>query len=320
MGELDLIDYIRKRFQPCGKGLVKGIGDDAAVIAPSGEQIVVTSDMMCEGVHFVLSYITPFQLGWKLISVNVSDVYAMRARPAFALLDLAFPSKTPKKFASEFLDGVAEACKLYDLSLIGGDLSSSKSGISISATLLGYAVQPVLRSGARPGDSIYLTGSTGDSAMGLELLKKIKRPVDFKRPVNKPLSWDIMKPLLKRHLMPLARDSRQYKHATSMLDISDGLLLDLFRLCTESRTGARIYESALLMSPELVIACEYLGKDPFKTAVSGGEDYELLFTAPKGVRIKAQVIGEITRTGLELIDNKGGSRPIKPEGYRHFED
>lgn len=330
IGELSLLELIRKRFPKGKNSITVGIGDDGAVIrglripAISGvsPMLTATTDMMVEGVHFSLSFATPFQIGFKLISVNVSDIYAMGAKPYYALLNVSLKSDTDISFLNSFLDGIENALKLYKVSLVGGDLSSSPKDMTISATLIGYVRKPLMRKGAKVGDKIYVTGTLGDSAGGLKLLKKIKRPILLDRPLNTPLGWDIMSPLLKRHLMPIARNPKAFlkNHVTSMIDISDGLLIDLTRLCDESKVGARIYEDKIPVSSELKSTCAYLGINPLQLALKGGEDYELLFTAPYGRKINAVCIGEITKKSRIIIDSKGREMPIKPEGYKHFNE
>jgi thiamine-monophosphate kinase len=315
-GELSLLEAIRSKFPTRSKTVITGIGDDAAVLKPD---LLVTTDMMLEGVHFDLRLITPFQLGFKLISVNVSDIYAMGGRPSFILLGIAVPGRTEDAFIQRFFDGVKAAIRLYKLSLVGGDVSSSKKDMVVSATLLGYAKKPIGRSGAKPGDRIYVTGNLGDSACGLELLKKINRQVEFDKPLNSPLRWNVMKPLLKKHLMPQAVNPGKFaKAATAMIDLSDGLFIDLTRLCIESNVGAKIYKSRIPVSNSMKTASAFLGLDPFRLAVAGGEDYELLFTAPPRKRPGAICIGEITESGMLVVDEYGAEKPFAPEGYQHF--
>lgn len=321
IGELSLLAGIRERFRVDSKEVIAGIGDDSAVIAPRSKKLLMTSDMMMEGVHFDLSYMTPYQLGFKIVSVNVSDIYAMGGTPQFMLLDAAMKRNADDKFIKSFLSGIQDAMKMYRVMLIGGDLSSTKSGMSIAATLIGYAKRPVMRSGARPGDKIYVTGSLGDSACGLELLKKIKKPVRIESgdKINKPLSWNSMRLLIKHHLMPVARDSKKYAAmATAMIDISDGLFIDLSRLCDESNAGARIHMKNIPVSKEMKKAASFLKLDPYELATSGGEDYELLFTAHRRKKVDAACIGEITESDRTVVDLDGIERPFSPEGYQHW--
>jgi thiamine-monophosphate kinase len=346
IGELTLLDQIRKRFKKKSNKIIVGIGDDAAVLKPTYKNLLVTTDMMVEGVHFDLRLATPYQLGFKLISVNVSDIYAMGGKPLYLLLNIAAKKSTEKKFIDRLFDGIKDAMNLHDTILIGGDLSATKSGMALSATLIGYAKRYVQRSGANVGDRIYVTGDLGDSACGLELLKSIKRPVPLERskikehgakrkelrdkskdPMRyapcgmrlKGLSWNTVEPLLRRHLLPEARDANKFaRYATSMIDISDGLLIDLSRLCSESRVGARIYIDNIPLSPELKKTAVHLDIPPLKLALSGGEDYEMLFTAPPGNKVRAIYIGEIIKSGRFIVDSSGREKPFSAKGYQHF--
>ncbi len=329
IGELTILEQIRKRFEKRSPDIVIGIGDDAALLKPFKKNILVTTDMMVEGVHFNMDFITPYQLGFKLVSVNVSDIYAMGGIPRFLLLGIAMNKNTVTETFDTFFDGVHEAMKHYGLSLVGGDISSASKGMSLSATLIGYAEKCLKRSGAKKGARIYVTGNLGDSVCGLELLKKIKRPIHLEK--NRStfnvqrltkklgLTWEDVEPLLTRHLMPKARDPRRFiRYATSMIDISDGLLIDLSRLCDESKVGARIYTKNIPVSSELKKAASCLGISPIRLALSGGEDYELLFTAPRDKRVKAIYIGDITESERVIIDPLGKKKTFSAEGYQHF--
>jgi len=347
IGELSLLEQIRKRFRKTSHDIIIGIGDDAALLRPTERNLLVTTDMMVEGVHFNLDFITSFQVGFKLVSVNVSDIYSMGGKPRFLLLSIAVNKKTGKEVIDRFFDGVQEAMKRYGLFLIGGDLSSSNRGMTLSATLLGYVKRSVKRSGANVGDRIYVTGNLGDSACGLKLLKRLKRPIPLesnkttgrrakseeqsakgKDPVPRTLrhellkfglSWDDVEPLLRRHLKPEARDPKRFlRHATSLIDISDGLLIDLSRLCDESKVGARIYRENIPLSAELKKTASCLGLSPIALALSGGEDYELLFTAPAEKKIRAISIGDITKSKRVIVDATGREKHFSAEGYQHF--
>ncbi len=365
IGELALLEIIRKRFarksmvRTRQKGIIVDIGDDAAVIKPRAKKLLITTDMMVERVHFDLSFTTPYQLGFKLVSVNASDIYAMGGTPHYLLLDIAMNKTTEESFVNSFFDGIQDAIKLYGISLIGGDLSSSKDDMVAAASLIGYAEKPVKRSGAKPGDKIYVTGSPGDSACGLELLKKAVscqsphspqrtrlsagatrrgEPSAISKKLNAEsyslnakykktgLTWNTIAPLLKRHLMPEARNPKNFvRHATAMLDLSDGLFIDLSRLCNESKTGARIYIEHIPVSSQAKEASSALGLDLFKLATSGGEDYELLFTAPPDYKpramsheLKITCIGDITKKGMVAVDKYGKESALKAEGYQHY--
>ncbi|HXX79938.1 MAG TPA: thiamine-phosphate kinase [Thermodesulfovibrionales bacterium] len=319
-GELALLKEIQKRFTRRAKDIVAGIGDDCAVVLPRKGKLLLTTDMMVEGVHFDFEFTTYFQLGFKIISVNVSDIFAMGGSPRFVLLDIAAPENIHENSFNSFLRGVEKALRRYRITLVGGDLSASEV-VAVSATVIGYTQKPVLRSGARPGDRIYVTGNLGDSACGLELLKRIGKPISLEtgEKIDTPLRWSTMRPLLKRHLLSEARSPfRIASGATAMIDISDGLFIDLYRLCEESRVGARIYITHLPLSVQMIKAASFLGKEPHVLATSGGEDYELLFTAPADRRVNAACIGEITNSARVIVERDGSEKPLSPEGYQHW--
>jgi thiamine-monophosphate kinase len=344
IGELTLLEQIRKKFEKYPPNILVGIGDDAALIKNTNENLLVTTDMMVEGVHFNMDFITPFQLGFKLVSVNVSDIYAMGGKPKFLLLNIAMRKNMDKKLVDKFFDGVQEAMKLYSLFLVGGDLSASHKDMTLSATLIGYTKKYLKRSGAKQGDRIYVTGNLGDSSCGLELLKRIKRPIPIefskeqrvkskelrinsndtvlytkRSKLLKDLTWEDVEPLLRRHLLPVAKDSKKFlRSATSMIDISDGLLIDLSRICDESRVGARIYINNIPISSELKRVTSGLRISPVKLALSGGEDYEMLFTAPSSKRLNAIYIGDITESERVIVYPSGRKRAFSAEGYQHF--
>lgn len=336
IGELNLLDQIRKGFSQKARNIAVGIGDDAAVIKPLSKYLLATTDMMIEGVHFDLRFMTPFQLGFKLISVNVSDIYAMGGKPFCCLLNVAVSGNTRTEFIDKLFDGVKAAMSLYRTVLVGGDLSAADR-VSLSATLIGYAGKYITRSGAKAGDRIYVTGTLGDSAGGLEVLKRVKKNIPLQKTAHgkaqrakggdtallKLARWGLryqtVEPLLRRHLMPEARDPARFvKRATSMIDVSDGLLIDLTRLCDESKVGARIYAENVPLSPELKRVASRLGISPLELALSGGEDYELLFTAPRGKMVDAAYIGDVTKSGRVIVDSKGKEKPFAAKGYQHF--
>ncbi len=346
IGELKLLKQIKRRFKNVNSDILIGIGDDAALLKSFKKNFLVTTDMMVEGVHFNLSYITPYQLGFKLVSINVSDIYAMGGVPRYLLLNLAMNKNTLIETFDSFFDGVKRATLLYRLSLVGGDISSTNKGMILSATIIGYAQKSLSRSGAKIGDRIYVTNNLGDSACGLALLKMVKTPVPIER-INlkakvkevstknkdsmlrsfcselseKGLEWNDVEPLLRRHLLPEARDPEKFiRYATSMIDISDGLLIDLSRLCDESKVGARVFIKNIPLSLELKKTASHLGLSPTKLALSGGEDYELLFTAHRDKKVEAIYIGDIIESERVIIDKSGKKKTFIPEGYQHFAD
>jgi len=321
IGEFSLLERLRNRFHARSRGLLLGIGDDAAVIKTAGNTLV-TSDMMVEGVHFDLSWSTPFQLGFKLVSVNISDIYAMGGIPRYILLNFAAGKDCTMRFFEDFFDGIEYALKTYAVSLVGGDISASDR-IMLSVTAIGSAEIVIRRQGARIGDKIYVTGTLGDAACGLELLRKLKRTVDLEkgRRYALPLAREAAVNLMRRHLMPVARDPSEFSgKATAMIDVSDGLLIDLGRLCRESGVGARIRAQDIPLSDALKDAASSLGLSAVTLALSGGEDYELLFTASPKKKIDAACIGEIIRSGIIVVDGQGRRMSIPKRGYQHFAD
>jgi len=349
IGELRLLEEIRRRFnvpvQEGDSGIIIGIGDDAAAIAPpveKNEKLLVTTDLMHEGVHFDLSYTAPFHLGFKLVSVNVSDIMAMGGTPRYLLLTASLKDDTDETFFWGFYEGVSHALKQYGLALLGGDLSSARHDMVFSATVLGAAGRLITRGGAVPGDRIYVTSATGDAACGFEVLKRLapesKEAVKLWKNFADPLP-DMMlthgeafvkldgskiSTLLARHLMPVAREVRELlPYITSMIDISDGLFIDLCRICDESHVGARVYLEKIPISESMRFAAGLMGLSSLEFAVSGGEDYELLFTlspeaAEKVDCIHAFCIGEITDKERVTVDNSGREAALKAGGYQHF--
>ncbi|MFO0752240.1 MAG: thiamine-phosphate kinase [Thermodesulfovibrionales bacterium] len=348
-GELQLLREIRRRFSPApgapSSGVVIGIGDDAAVVDPKGKKVLVTTDMMNEGTHFDLDFSSPFHLGFKLVSVNVSDIMAMGGSPRYLFLNISLKSDADEAFFWELYEGISAALDLYGVELLGGDLTAAVHDAVFSATVIGEAERFVTRGGASVGDRIYVTQPTGDSACGLELLKRLtpesreavrKERFGEGRPGRREggahrdlevvvhssatiVSWKRTEPLLARHLMPAARDPRPLlPYASAMIDVSDGLFIDLSRICEESGVGARVYLDRVPLSDALRYAAEVMELDPFSLAVSGGEDYELLFTAPADSVPGAFCIGEITGGERVVVGRDGRETPLKGEGYQHF--
>lgn len=359
IGELKLLREIRKRFssgqQAIGSGIIVGIGDDAAVLAPHNKKVLVTTDMMNEGVHFDLGFTSPFQLGFKLVSVNVSDIMAMGGRPEYLFLNISMKKDAGEDFFNGLYDGISAAMDIYGVKLAGGDLSAAINDMVLSATVIGHGKKIVTRAGAQVGDKIYVTGTPGDSACGLEILKRAtpdskKKVMSYELGVrsknvrtNKKqtlslthnsklitLNFEKVRPLLMRHLMPVARDSSRFAiDATSMIDVSDGLFIDLSRICDESNVGAMVYLDSIPLSDEMKYASERMGLDPLSLATSGGEDYELLFTAaesrdnphisPRNMGVVPTFyIGEITKKKRVVVDKSGRESVLKVKGYQHF--
>lgn len=312
IGEFGLIKNLRSRCKSSSPDILTGIGDDAAVVKPTRGKALFTSDILIEGTHFDLSLTTFYQLGYKFLAVNISDIFAMGGRPDYFIAGLGIPAACGSNDIDELYSGILDMARKFNVKIIGGDTCLSKHGLVLSGTLIGSGNKVITRSSAKAGNGIFVTKTLGDSALGLELLKKGGKKV---------LSFSGFTPRLKlieRHLMPEPRSLQNFSRITSMIDISDGLLIDLGHICDESNTGALIYSDKIPMSPALMAAAKKTGKDPLEFALKGGEDYALLFTAPRNIRTKAFRIGEITRTGRYIIDVNGKKTPFKAEGYEHF--
>jgi thiamine-monophosphate kinase len=325
LGEFGLIAAIRRMTVRRPSSVSIGIGDDAAVlrIAPSSV-LLVTTDMLLESVHFDLSYTDYFSLGWKSAAVNLSDIAAMGGNPRFCLTSLGIPSSVSVEHVNDFYRGFTTVLRAHRTILVGGDTCLSREGFVINVVVLGESIKKrvVTRAGAKPGDRIFVTGTLGDSAAGLELLRGS---------AGARVQGTGAKKLIRRHLRPDPRVDwgmliARSKCAHAMIDISDGLSSDLAHICDESGVGAKIFAENLPYSQSLRSIAEVLGKSPLHYALSGGEDYELLFTAPKRNRIKLQSIGiPLTEIGeirksrkLFLVDGRGKEKKLLPGGYDHF--
>lgn len=312
IGEFGLIKKLRRRCNPRSPDVLEGIGDDSAVVVTGRKKILITSDMMNEGIHFDLSCTTFYQLGYKFLAVNVSDIFAMGGEPRYFIVNLGLPKTILSDSMDELYSGIMKCAKKHGVAVVGGDTCSSKSGLVLSGTLTGHGEKIIRRSGARVGDGIFVTRSLGDSAMGLRLLRKRRKRIASFHPVNAGIK------LMKRHLMPEPAPLKNTAGVTSMIDISDGLLRDLSHICDESRVGAFIYKDKIPLSGEMISMTKKLNVDPLGLALTGGEDYVLLFTAPMGFKTRAFRIGEITKKGRFLIDKNGKRTVLRPEGYEHF--
>jgi thiamine-monophosphate kinase len=316
LGEFGLIEQIRKTTPRTAKGVVAGIGDDAAVLrCSSGSQLLATTDMLLEGVHFDLATTDLYSLGWKSAAVNVSDIAAMGGKPRFCLTSLGIPSYLSVEDVREFYRGLNACLKRCGAVLVGGDTCRSLEGFVISVTVLGETAKAgaMTRSGANPGDLLFVTGTLGDSAAGLELMRR-----------NTPAA----KKLIEKHLRPIPRFAEGKKLAgiaSAMIDVSDGLSSDLAHLCEESSVGAELHADRIPLSKDLRTA-KGLKRRPVEYALSGGEDYELLFTVPRSrlqkirsLRIAATEIGRIViGKSMSLLDGQGRKKPLRPSGYDHF--
>ncbi len=311
IGEFGLIKKLRKRFPSSSPGILAGIGDDAAAIRAGNKKILVTTDMLIEQIHFDLSCTSFYQLGQKFLSVNVSDIFAMGGSPGYFFIGLGIPGNYKSEYIDELYKGITKTARKFGIAVAGGDTCMSKSGFVLSGTLIGSADRIITRSGAKEGDGIFVNDTLGDSAMGLMLLKRQKAE-------GRRLKARTVLPLIKKHLIPEPRPVKNTAQITSMIDISDGLLIDLGHICDESKVGAIVYKDKIPVSKALKTAAKNSGMDPLQIALKGGEDYALLFTAPPNIKTDAFQIGEIIKKGRIIRDEKGRKTRFKPEGYEHF--
>ncbi|MBM9513900.1 thiamine-phosphate kinase [Desulfogranum marinum] len=295
MKERDIIQHITNLAPSKGEGVVQGIGDDCAVIEKDDNTVwLLTMDTLVETVHFDRKWHPPELLGRKSISVNVSDVAAMGGKPLFVLLSASLPQSFDQKWFSAFSEGIAQGCRDYGCILIGGDTVCSPEGYSFTVTVIGETAKEnvLYRSSASPGDEIWVSGWLGHAAAGLEI---------FSRGIDS--NAQEFEPLLNAHLNPEARTQLGLELGrcglvSSMMDLSDGMATDLAHLCQRSKVKGEIYADRLPLSALLVRATDILGLSPTMLALNGGEDYELLFTAPPGAAFTVEQIGQAC--GLDL--------------------
>ncbi|MGH2664037.1 MAG: thiamine-phosphate kinase [Actinomycetota bacterium] len=328
--ELELVRAIRKVLSGDAPGVVVPVGDDAAVVEPGRHQGVLTSDLLVEGVHFDLGATSAHDLGHKAITVNVSDVAAMGGSPRYAVAGLTVPDSVEAAWVMELYGGMREGADDYGMALVGGDTSGGDQAV-IAVTVYGEVPKgkAVTRAGAHPGDVLVVTGSLGGSAAGLRVARA---QAEEQREL---LSTDAGRALLGLHERPVARVGEGHAlaraGATAMIDLSDGLALDLARVCEESEVGARVRLADVPIHPALEELEGRLGATGLDLALHGGEDYELLATLPpKAMGGAAQAITERHGTGLTAIGEitegpavvaaypDGSESPLEPRGWDHF--
>lgn len=329
--EFDLIQSLRHKHGVENAAVFRGIGDDAAVvIPPAGNWQLLTTDLLAENIHFDLRNTSLFDVGFRAATANLSDIAAMGGTPQYLLIALAIPRTGTRTMVQHLYRGIMTACRPHKVQLIGGDTSASIAGWFIGITLVGSAApyRTLLRSGARAGDDLYVTGTLGDSLAGLKLLQARRTP--------RSLSTSHRRFLIDRHLHPTARlkEGRWLssgRWASSAIDISDGLSGDIRHICEESRVGAEIDLSALPLSKACRAYAAATRQDATALALAGGEDYELLFTVPPRHRVRFKQsaaahqiriarIGTITpaRSGIRAAFPNGRHRPLPLTSYEHF--
>ncbi|MCX7551083.1 thiamine-phosphate kinase [Xanthomarina sp. F2636L] len=332
LGEFGLIDHLTKNFIIKHTSTIKGIGDDAAVLDFKKKQVVVTTDMLVEGVHFDLSYAPLKHLGYKAVVVNLSDVYAMNAVATQVTVSIAVSNRFPLEALEALYAGIETAAKIYNVDVVGGDTTSSTTGLIISVTAIGMADSEnvVYRSGAKPNDLLVVTGDLGAAYMGLQVLEREKEV--FKVNPNNQPELDAYTYIIERQLKPEARKdvAKLLKDLdvkpTSMIDISDGLSSEIMHLCKQSKVGCDLYENKIPLDPQVISTCEEFNIDSTTVALNGGEDYELLFTISQEdfPKIKDNpnftVIGFMKEAsaGMHLITRAETSIPIKAQGWTSF--
>ncbi len=334
LGEFGLIHHITQYFKIENASTVIGIGDDAAVLAASEKQTLVTTDLLIEGVHFNLSYMPLKHLGYKAVMVNLSDVYAMNGVAEQITVSIAVSNRFPLEAIEELYSGIQLACETYKVDLVGGDTTSSTKGILISVTAIGKVEKEdiVLRSGAKETDLIVVSGDLGAAYLGLQVLEREKQVFNVD-PNNQP-DLDSYTYLIERQLKPEARrDVAGFLKElaikpTAMIDISDGLSSEIMHICSQSKVGCKIYEEKLPLDPQVISACEEFNLDSTMVALSGGEDYELLFTVPiadfeaiKG-NPNFSIIGHITaeNQGLNLVTRASQEIELKAQGWNALQN
>lgn len=329
LGEFGLIDRLTKGFEIHNPSTLKGVGDDAAVMDFKNKRTVVSTDLLIEGVHFDLSYVPLKHLGYKSVVVNVSDIYAMNATATQITVSIAVSNRFPLEALEEFYAGIRLACEHYKVDLVGGDTTSSTRGLIISVTAIGEAEASdlVYRNGAQPNDLVVLTGDIGGAYMGLQILEREKAV--FQVNPNSQPDIEMYSYILERQLKPEARKDippllkQLGVKPTAMMDVSDGLSSELLHICKQSGVGCRLYEDKIPLDPQVISTCEEFNLDSTTIALSGGEDYELLFTIAQADydKIKGNpnfsVIGYITdkSEGVNLITRAGQFIQIIAKGW-----
>jgi thiamine-monophosphate kinase len=332
LGEFGLIEHLTQGFELRNASTLKGINDDAAVIDNGKFLTVVSTDLLIEGIHFDLMYTPLKHLGYKAVVVNVSDIYAMNARPQQITVSIAISNRFSVEALDELYAGIRAACDHYGVDLVGGDTSSSNKGLLISVTAIGQGEADLLtyRNTARVGDLVCITGNLGAAYLGLQILEREKQI--FLSDPNIPPNLEDQSFLIGRQLKPDARKdmiemfAQQRLKPTAMMDISDGLSSDLLHICRQSGVGAYIEESGVPIHPEAQQMALKFGLDPITVALSGGEDYELLFTIdPNDVdKVKylpdIYIAGEIVPAadGLKLHTKGGNIHEMTAQGWTHF--
>ncbi len=332
LGEFGFIDHITQHIKLTQPSTIKGVGDDAAVFQFNNYSTLISTDLLLEGIHFDLSYTPLKHLGYKAIQVNLSDIYAMNGTASHVTVSLGLSSKFALEAAEELYLGMLLACNKYGIDLIGGDTTSSKQGLVISVTSVGYASKENIcyRNTAQAGDLICVSGDLGGAFVGLQILEREKRIFLENSQIQPDLEGKDY--ILERQLKPEARRDMidLFKQLnikpTSMIDISDGLASELMHICKQSEKGCKLYEEKIPIDTMTYDTARELGIDPSVCALNGGEDYELLFTVKQedyekiNNDVDISIIGHITEDVKErvLISKSGAIHPLKAQGWKAF--
>lgn len=332
LGEFGLIDHLTRQIKIKHNSTLKGVGDDAAVIDFEGKKALISTDMLLEGIHFDLAYTPLKHLGYKSVQVNLSDIYAMNGIATQVTVSIGISSKFPLEAVEELYEGIYLACEKYNVDLVGGDTTSSRQGLVISVTSIGYADEKDItyRNTAREGDLICVSGDLGGAYVGLQLLEREKL-VYIENPNIQP-DLEGKDYIIERQLKPEARKDivEMLKDLnikpTSMIDISDGLASEVLHICKQSNKGCNIYEDKIPLDPMTYETAREFNLDPTVCALSGGEDYELLFTIKQAdyekikLMMDISVIGHITESaaGCNLVTRSGMVHSITAQGWNAF--
>ena len=332
LGEFGLIDHLTKQIKIKQTSTLKGIGDDAAVIDFAGKKALISTDMLLEGIHFDLAYTPLKHLGYKSVQVNLSDIYAMNGTATQVTVSIGISSKFPLEAVEEFYEGIYLACEKFNVDLVGGDTTSSRQGLVISVTSIGYADEKDIayRNTANEGDLICVSGDLGGAYVGLQLLEREKQ-IYIENPSIQPdlegkdyIIERQLKPEARKDIVELLKDIDI--KPTAMIDISDGLASEILHICKQSNKGCNLYEDKIPLDPMTYETAREFNLDPTVCALSGGEDYELLFTIKQTdyEKIKLQmdisIIGHITdaSAGCNLITKSGVVHALKAQGWNAF--
>lgn len=334
LGEFGLIRHLTEKIELKNESTVKGVGDDAAVLDYKEKQVLVTTDLLLEGIHFDLTYVPLKHLGYKSAVVNFSDIYAMNGKPKQITVSLGISKRFSVEELEEFYSGLQLACDIYGVDIVGGDTSASLTGLCISITCIGEGEKEkiVTRNGAKDTDLVCVSGDLGAAYMGLQLLEREKRV--FKGEKEFTPDFTGKEYLLERQLKPEARKDiielldKAGIVPTSMMDISDGLSSELLHISKQSNVGCRIYEDRIPIDYQTAAMAELFNMNLSTAALNGGEDYELLFTVPLTVHDKVsemkgvKVIGHITRPelGNYLVGRDGGEVELKAQGWNSLNE